>query len=254
MEVLVAGKGFIGRQIGDRLSEEGHSVEYLDRSNGDYHIDITKDFYIPKKFDVVYHTIGLAPGFYTASDYQKLHVQGTKNLLEGVETEKIVYLSALGVDRVDHSYFNTKKEAEKIIQCSGLEYTIVRPSIVLGEGNRLLDSIRNIAFTRVFPDIPSRTQPIESDRLVEILQKVADGFEDEVLEVAGDEKISLGELGKQIYEEEVYSCKLVPFPVFMTELGLVGLRFLPPPFLPENRILLKMDNTVEENDTEKVLN
>ncbi|QKQ98212.1 NAD(P)H-binding protein [Candidatus Nanohaloarchaea archaeon] len=253
MDVLVAGKGFIGKNIGKRLSSEGHSVEYLDRTRGDYHIDIRKEFGIDKSFDVVYHTIGLAPGFYGEKEYYNTHVRGTEHLVKGVDTEKIVYLSALGVGKIDHSYFNTKERAEEIIQESGVDYTIVRPSTVLGEGNRLLESIRNISFTRVFPDIPTQMQPIEKDSLIEILYRCLDNYSGEVLEVAGDEEISLGELAKDIYRDEGYSCHLVPFPVFMTEAGLLGLRFLPPPFLPENRVLLKMNNTLEENDAQRVL-
>ena len=253
MDILVAGKGSIEEARGERLSSEGHKVEYLDRTRGDYHIDITKEFGIDKEFDAVYHCIGLAPGFSTEADYSKVHVEGTKNLIRGVKAEKIVYLSAIGVGEVDHSYFNTKGKAEEIIKSSGLDYTIVRPSTVLGEGNKLLDSIRDLAFTRVFPNIPSKMQPIEQDELVEILYRCLDDYSGETLEVAGDEKISVGELAQQIYREEGYSCHMVPFPVFMTEIGLLGLRFLPPPFLPENRVLFKMDNTLEENDADRIL-
>ena len=253
MEILVAGKGFIGEAIGEKLSSEGHEVEYLDRTSGDYHIDITKEFGIDKEFDAVYHCIGLAPGFSTAADYSKVHVAGTKNLIRGVKAEKIIYLSAIGVGEIDHSYFNTKKKAEDLIKKSGLDYTIVRPSTVLGEGNKLLDSIRGLAFTRLFPNIPSPMPPIEKEELVEILYRCLDDYDNEVLEVAGDEEISVGELARKIYREEGYSCHMVPFPIFMTEIGLLGLRFLPPPFLPENRALFKMDNTLEENDADRVL-
>lgn len=253
MDILVAGKGFLGKSIGENLSQEGHNVEYLDRTRGDYHIDITKEFGIDKEFDVLYHCIGLAPGFSTELDYRKVHVDGTRNLMKGVKTDKIVYLSAIGVGDIDHSYFNTKEEAEELIKQSGIDYTIVRPSTVLGEGNKLLDSIRDLAFTRVFPNIPSKMQPIAQDELVEILHRCLDDYSGEILKVAGDEEVSVGELAKSIYREEGYSCHMVPFPVFMTEMGLLGLRFLPPPFLPENRVLFKMDNTLDENDADRIL-
>ncbi|WEL23501.1 SDR family oxidoreductase [Candidatus Nanohalovita haloferacivicina] len=253
MDVLIAGKGFIGKSIGERLSSEGHTVKYLDRTDGDYHIDICKEFGIDRSFDVIYHCIGLAPGFYTERNYFKVHVEGTRNLIKGVDADRIVYLSALGAGEIDHSYFNTKKKAEELIEDSGLDYTIVRPSTVLGHGNKMLDSMRDIAFTRIFPNIPTQMQPIEGDDLVEILYRCLDDYSGEILEVAGDEKVSVGELARDIYREEGYSCHLVSFPVFMTEAGLLGLRFLPPPFLPENRVLLKMDNTLEENDAKRVL-
>ena len=253
MDILVAGKGFIGEAIGQRLSSLGHEVEYLDRTRGDYHIDITREFGIDREFDAVYHCIGLAPGFSTEAEYRKAHVEGTKNLVRGVKTDKIVYLSALGAGEINHSYFNTKRKAEELIKSSGLDYTIIRPSTVLGEGNKLLDSIRDLAFTRVFPDIPAKMQPIEKEELIEILYRCRNDYSGETLMVAGDEKISLGEMARQIYGEEGYRCHMIPFPVFLTEVGLLGLRFLPPPFLPENRVLLNMDTTLEENDADRIL-
>ena len=97
MKVLVAGNGFIGRNLVKKL-RENHAVKTLDRSNGTYEQDITESFEIEESFDVVFHTIGLAPGLYTKKKYRKLHVKGTENLLEAVKTDKFVYISALGVE------------------------------------------------------------------------------------------------------------------------------------------------------------
>lgn len=255
MDVLIAGNGFIGSRLGDQLKDKGHDVTYLDRTDGDHMLDITRKFSIEKEFDVVYHAIGLSPGFYGEKEYSEVHVKGTKNLVECVEADKFIYISALGTDNVDHSYFRSKKKAEDIIRESGYEYTIVRPSTVIGDGNRLLDMIRDISFTRIFPDLPTEMQPIEVEKLVEILFNCLDDYNSETLEVAGEESVTLGELAKRIYREEGYSCTLVPMPVFVTKAGLLGLRFLPPPFLTENRKLLKMKNTLEshENDAERAL-
>ena len=255
MDVLVAGKGFIGAKLGERLEEQGHNVSYLDHTDGDYMLDITRRFSIDKEFDVVYHTIGLAPGFHDSKEYYNVHVEGTENIVDCIDAEKFVYISALGADHIDHSYFKSKREAEKIIKESGQDYTIVRPSTVAGEGNKLLDMVRQISFTRIFPNLPTEMQPVEVDEFVEVLLACLDNYNRETLEVAGDETITLGEMACNIYREEGYSCLLVPMPVFVTKLGLSGFRFLPPPFLTENRKLLEIKNTLdnEENDKERVL-
>lgn len=252
MKILIAGKGFIGSESGKKL-EEKHEVKYLDRTDADFEQDVTRQFEVEEEFDVLIHTIGLAPGFFSAKDYYRIHVTGTRNLLEAVKADKIIYLSALGTGKVDHSFFRTKREAERIIENSDIEHTIVRPSTVYGEGNKLLDLMKKTAFTRVFPDIKTKTQPIHREDLVEVISKLIGGYENETIDVAGKRQVSLGELARNLYREEGYNCYLLPIPQFLLGLGLLGLSFLPPPFQKENIKILRSSNTTEENAAAEII-
>lgn len=247
MKVLIAGKGFIGGSVGSEIEEE-HEVKYLDIEGAEYEYDITESFSIEEEFDVLIHTIGLAPGFNSPGSYREVHVDGTRNLIEAVDADKIVYISALKAGEVDHSFFRTKKEAEEIIEKSGSKYTVIRPSTVYGDGNKLLGMIKRTAFTRIFPDLKNRTQPIMLDDLARMISGVMEGFENETLRAAGPEKMTMGELGKKVYHDAGYSCVLVPYPRFLLELKLLGLSFLPPPFQRENIQILRHDNTTDHND------
>lgn len=251
MKILVAGKGFIGSKIVEGLEQE-HTVKTLDRRDADYEIDITKDFEIEEHFDVVFHTIGLAPGMESRLKYEDVHVDGTRNLIEAVDTDKIVYLSALGVGKVEHSFFQTKKIAEDVIKDSNMGYTIVRPSTVYGEGNKLLEMIRKTAPLRIFPDIKTKTQPIHITDLKEILVRSVSEFENRTLELGGPEQMTVGEMARKLYAEEGSSCILIPVSSFLQEAGL-KLVPLSGPFSSENISLLRQQNTVEENDAEKIL-
>jgi len=253
MDVLVAGKGFIGEKIGAKLEKNGHAVKYLDRSKGNFQHDITQDFNIDESFDVLIHTVGLAPGFATRKQYEKVHVEGTKNLLDAVDCGKIIYLSALGVGEVEHSFFQTKQQAETLIKSSGVDYTILRPSTVYGEGNKLLDMMRSFAPTRVFPDLKTLTQPILIDDLTSVVERVLESHNEEVLDAAGKDKMALGQLAKSMYNEEGYSCALVPMPEFLIQVKLLGLSFLGPPFRPENIEIVRSSNTTDENDAEELV-
>ncbi|MFB6100894.1 MAG: SDR family oxidoreductase [Candidatus Nanohalobium sp.] len=252
MKVLVAGKGFIGEAIGDEL-ETFYDVKYLDRSTGDYREDVTQSFEIDEEFDVLIHTIGLAPGFATEEAYQQVHVEGTGNMLEGVECEKVVYLSALGVGEVDHSFFRTKEKAEELIRESGKDYSIVRPSTVYGQGNKLLELMKRFAPTRIFPDLPAETQPILRDDLVSVVLETVESFDNETLDAAGPEKYSMGELATEMYREEGYRCFLLPAPKSLMRFGLRTLSFLGPPFRPENIKIFTSSNTTDENDAENLV-
>lgn len=253
MKILIAGKGFIGRSLGERL-EENHEVKYLDIRNAEYERDITKDFSIEEGFDLVFHTIGLPPGFASAVKYENVHVEGTRNILKGVDFGRIIYVSALGAGDVEHSFHRTKKKAEELIEDEANDYTILRPSVVYHRDNKLLKMIRRMAFTRIFPDIKTEVQPIRRSDLVQILVNVTDlSFSGQNLTLAGPEVHTFGELGARIYNEEGYGCFKLPYPQFLLEWKLIGLSFLPPPFQRENIELLRNDNVAEQNDASGIV-
>ncbi|QGA80861.1 NAD-dependent epimerase/dehydratase family protein [Candidatus Nanohalobium constans] len=251
MKILVAGTGFIGSKLVERLEQE-HRVKTLDRNTGDYQQDITKDFKIEEEFDVVFHTIGLAPGMNSEEAYRQVHVKGTENLLNAVKSDKIIYISALKAGEIPHSFFQTKKQAEKLVKNDGRDYTILRPSTVYGEGNKLMEMIRTAAPLRVFPNIKTETQPIHIDDLTEILAKSTEEFDGETLEAAGPEKMNVAEMARKIYAEEGFKCLLLPAPRFLQETGLKILPFSGP-FSRENIYLLRQQNTVENNDAARIL-
>lgn len=253
MKVLVAGKGFIGEKAGEFLEAEEHDVKYLDRSSADFEQDITKEFEIPDSFDVLVHTIGLAPGFYTEEQYREIHVEGTENLLNAVNADRVVYLSALGAGEVEHSFFKTKERAEGLVRHVAEEPVFIRPSTVYGKGNRLLELIRGFSWTRMFPSLPVRTQPIRRDDLVEVIARCVEGEADGVVNAAGPEKMSMPELASHIYAEQGRKCFEVPVPFFVQSLSLRALSFLPPPFQRENVALLKQENVTEDNHADELV-
>ena len=251
MKILVAGNGFIGRNLVQALRED-HTVKTLDLEKATFEQDITESFDIEEKFDVVFHTVGLAPGMHTAKKYRKVHVEGTRNLLKAVEAEKFVYISALGVREVEHNYFRTKKEAEDLVKNLSKNYTVFRPSTVFGKGNKLLEMIGKASRTRIFPNFSTEMQPIHIDDFTELLVRSVEEFDGETLEVAGPDKLSLGELAERIYALRGRKCYRVPF---VENFASLGLKFSPFPGLlsSENLELLKQRNTVDYNDAEEVL-
>lgn len=253
MNVLVAGRGFIGKKVVSEL-RGNHQVKTLDRSgDATFQQDITEEFSIDEEFDVLIHTIGLAPGMHSSGEYENVHVEGTRNLLEAVDAEKVVFLSALGTGTVEHSFFETKKKAEKIITTESERHTILRPSTVYGRENKLLEMIRKAAPTMVFPNIKTLTQPIHVDDLVSIIGKTLEQFDQQMLNLGGPKKMTVGELGKKIYRERGFPCILLPVPIMFQKAGLTVFSPLPAPFNKENIKLLEQQNTTEVNDAEKIL-
>jgi len=253
MKVLVAGRGFIGKNVVSKL-RENHEVKTLDENpEATYQQDITENFEIGEEFDVLIHTVGLAPGMHSPEEYENVHVNSTRNLLEAVDAEKVIFLSALGAGTVEHSFLETKRRAEKIVKTESEKYTILRPSTAYGRENKLLEMIRRAAPTMVFPDIRTLTQPIHIDDLVSIIEKTLKQFNQQVLKLGGREEITVGDMAKRIYAERGFPCMLVPVPTVLQKVGLTMFSPLPGPFNREDIKLLEQENTTEINDAEKIM-
>jgi len=110
MNILVSGAtGFIGRRLSSRLRTLGHRVfglslkGPLDSARGfeDYYQqDLAKPFSLKTSFDFVIHLAAYNITNVGAKDtdlYTTVNVEGTKNLLQAVDTQKFIFLSTAKV-------------------------------------------------------------------------------------------------------------------------------------------------------------
>lgn len=158
--------------------------------------------------DVIYHLAGVERSGYMA-DFQSLEVDGIRNLTEAaVNTgvKRFFYLSHIGADRSSaYSLMKAKGIAENTIKASGLNYTIIRASMVYGEGDNftrsLANLIRKIPFITPIPgDGQVLLQPLWVEDLVTSLQwaLTMKSTENSVLQVGGPEHLSFVDVLKQI--------------------------------------------------------
>lgn len=152
LKVAITGaSGFVGRNVGKFLSENGISIIAIIRKEKLHSIKfgtplISNDLsekYLQSKLrgcSVLLHFIG--KGRQTAdSDYRKVNIDLTKNALnlcKKTGIKKIIYISGLGVNKdVTSDYFISKLKAEREIIRSGLDYTIFRSSYIIGDDDHL---------------------------------------------------------------------------------------------------------------------
>jgi len=125
-------------------------------------------------------------------------VENTQRLVRAAEeagVERIVHVSIMNPSlRSDLPYYRGKAEAEQIIQSSKLSYAILRPAVVFGREDIL---INNIAWLlRRFPvfAIPGAgdygLQPISVEDLADLAVNNGHGRENVVLDAAGPETYS----------------------------------------------------------------
>lgn len=144
MRVFVTGgTGFVGKQLVSRLIKEGnHVICYVRRLSDIRNLPvgvngIVTDFEDIGSCDIVYHLAGkLGNQKSSYQDYYEPHCEMPKEMLKRMNKEqKFVYVSTGWVKYPHKDYQRTKIEGEYIVRSSGIDYVIIRPSFVYGEGD-----------------------------------------------------------------------------------------------------------------------
>ena len=142
--------GFIGRNLVRELTQRGHRVRALaqrrdfarslPRENvtvvvGDI-FDASDMDDLTAGADAMIHLIGIRREMPGGVTYEKLHVESTRSALAATERSgatRFLQMSALGArPEAACLYHRTKWEAEELVRASGLDWTILRPSVILG--------------------------------------------------------------------------------------------------------------------------
>ena len=143
--VVTGASGFIAKNLRKYLSEK--NIDLISISRNDFKKFkseskiISKDYdekkllQLIKNSDALIHLVGIGQQSVN-SDYNMINTKFTQhivNLSKKANIQKIVYLSGLGVStKTTLGYFISKYNAENFIINSGLDYTIFRPSYIVG--------------------------------------------------------------------------------------------------------------------------
>lgn len=277
--LVVGGSGFIGTALCTELDSRGHDVVALSRNPDEADLpdgvgtamgDVTAYDSIVPVFadrDVVVNLVALSPLFKPSGGNRKhfdVHLGGTENVVRAAyehDVGRIVQMSALGADpNGETAYITAKGQAEVVVRNSDLDYVIIRPSIVFGDGGEFVSFTKKLT-TPVVTGLPgggtrTRFQPIWVGDLAPIL---AGAVEDEgnrieeeaIYEIAGPEVLTLADVTRLVYRTEGQSITIVPIPMLLVDVGLTVADPLPGiPMGADQASALRMDNTTDSNDIE----
>ncbi|MFC6615848.1 complex I NDUFA9 subunit family protein [Halopenitus salinus] len=281
MDILVAGgTGFIGSYLCRELADRGHQVTALSRSPEDVFEDA--DSIETAVGDVtaldsiretvaghgaVVNLVALSPLFEPSGGnelHDTIHRGGTENLVAAAEdggVDRFLQLSALGADPDGPThYIRAKGRAEHIVREADLEETIVRPSVVFGDGGEFVGFTKRLKswFAPGVPVYPlpgggrrTRFQPIHVEDLVPMLATAIEDPEHagETYELGGPERLTLREVTELVYAAEGRDVRIVSLPMSLARVGLTTLSVVPGfPMGPDQYRSLTFDNTTENND------
>jgi len=167
--VVLGGSGFIGASLVNRLVQDGRNVRVpVRRLAKARHLLIHSTVDVVETNlgdeaslaamlrgqDAVINLVGILQG--RAEDFERAHVELTRRVLAACATvgvRRYQHMSALGADASGPSmYQRSKGRAEALVRESALDWTIFRPSVVFGAGDRFLNMFASLA--RIAPVLP----------------------------------------------------------------------------------------------------
>ncbi len=218
MLVLVTGAtGFLGQRVVRQLLVRRHQVRCLIHSPGKervfdhraveihYGSIMNPDALKQALYDVqsVVHLVGtIRPG--KGATFDGIHRQGTANMAAAAKeagVRELIYVSALGATSdPSYPYFHSKRQAELEVTNSGLDYTILRPSVIFGEGDEFLTALAGLV--RLGPVTPvigggkNRMQPVAADDVARcVAASVGDStVKRKIINLGGPNRLSYNDL------------------------------------------------------------
>lgn len=236
---VTGGTGFVGGHLARRLVASGHEVVLLARgldrrdeairrlprsrfvaAGLDSEEELARAF---EGCDGVAHCAGINRES-GDSTYRRVHVEGTRNVVGAARragAKKIVLISFLRARPTCGSpYHESKFEAEEIVRGSGLDHTVLKPGVIYGKGDHLLDHLSHALHT--FPVFPlvglraRRVRPLAVEDLARLATAcLAEGrLPGGTVAVLGPETLTFGEVVRRVARVIGRRALLVPAPVF----------------------------------------
>jgi NADH dehydrogenase len=232
---ITGGTGFIGKHLAVRLAGEGVEVVLLARKDrGELNrpgisfiaSDLSDPAALRQAFagcDAVAHCAGINREI-GQQTYDRVHIEATRNVAEAAReagVKKVALMSFLRArPNCGSAYHESKWAAEEIVRASGLDYTIIRASMVYGRGDHMLDHLSHALHTfPVFAMVGLKEKgirPLAIDDLVDVMRAaLVDGrLTRQTVAVTGAEELYLSEAVRRVARATGQKVRMVRAPVW----------------------------------------
>lgn len=163
---------------------------------------------ILKEVDTVIH-MAAATGKMKPQEYFKVNAYGTMLLLDRCKAagvKNFLFVSSIAAsfkNKYRYFYAQSKEQAENYVKHSGLNFTILRPTMIMGKGSPVFEGLARLALLPIIPVFgkgKNHIQPIDVEDVAKVIRQVEETarYHGEVLEAGGPEAISIEEFMKKI--------------------------------------------------------
>ena len=270
--LIVGGSGFIGTHVAARLSARGIRVVVPTRRRERARhllplptVDVVQIGLDDPGFgaalagcDAVINLVGVLHGSHGnpyGREFAQAHVETPRRIVEACRragVRRVIHVSALGAGgdpaALPSMYLRSKAAGEQVLRDSGLDVTILRPSVVFGPEDQFLNVFAKLL--RLFPLMPlaradARFQPVFVGDLAEAIvnaleRPVTIG---KTYDLAGPEVFTLGELVERVGRWSGHPRPIwaLPFTLGQIQAGVLGV--LPGPLMStDNFDSMRIDN------------
>jgi len=275
--ILVTGaSGFVGSHTVPALLSAGHRVVAMlpkrsagesvlgrlpaaDRPNVELRDgDVTRPATLAPAMagvDAVVHLVAIPRDRNGGADLARINTDGTRAVLEAMSAtgvSRIVHMGALGViDDPRLHYASSKARAEAAVRASGLDWTILKPSLQFGPGDGFFNIIAGLV--RLSPGIvpvpgdgKSRFQPIfVGDVATIVVRSLADATTiGETFELGGPRYWTYREITEEVLRALAKRRAILPLPLPLIRLvaWTAELFHVPFPVATDQLRQLRLDN------------
>jgi uncharacterized protein YbjT (DUF2867 family) len=214
--LVLGGTGFVGRHLCKELArlqyrvtvptrskvQTVQSLPSLDLVQADVH-DPAALARLVRGHDAVVNLVAILHG--TSFEFQRTHVDLVKKIVQACldsGVTRLVHVSALGAaSDAPSMYQRTKAAGEAVLEASTLHWTVLRPSVMFGEGDRFLNlfaRVQELAPIMPLAGADTLFQPVwvgdVVNAIVQCLQR--DESARRIYEACGPERFTLRQLVK----------------------------------------------------------
>ena len=214
--LILGGTGFVGRHVCEKLAAGGYRVTVLTRrrpnanhlqmlpmldiAEGSAHDAASLEPLLAGQ-DAVINLVAILHG--TEAAFDKAHVQLPLALVKACDAagqRRIVHVSSLGADpNAPSMYQRSKARGEAVLTSSGLDISIIRPSVIFGAEDKFLNTFASLQ--KLFPFIPlagstAKFQPVWVEDVASAIVKCIENTETigQTYEACGPEVFTLKQL------------------------------------------------------------
>ena len=277
---IIGGTGFVGRYLVDALLDAGHQVTVLVRPGSEGKLqprgcirkvagDLSDRNALRETFDgarASIYNVGLLREFprdgitFEAAQYQG--VVDTIDVARETGVSRLLLMSAIGVKDPGTKYQSTKRRAELHAQGSGLDVTVLRPSVIFGDPRGAMEFATQLYEDMVKPPLPAVAFPGVAMSPVHI-EDVAAAFVaaladnatiGRTIELAGPEALAWKEIVTRVAHAAGKSKLVLPIPLRLMYLGAALFDWLPSfPVTREQLTMLREGNVAAPAALEKLI-
>ncbi len=254
--LVLGGTGFVGRAVCEQLAASSPSLRIVVPTRRAQHgkvlsplptvevvqADVHDHAALARLVagcDAVVNLVAILHG--SAAAFDHVHVQLPRHLAQACTAagvRRLVHVSALGVtaevNAAPSNYLRSKTAGEHVLEQSGLQLTLLRPSVIFGAQDRFLNLFAQLQAVAPFMPLAgsgARFQPVWVDdvaaAIVQALQRP--GTAGRTYELAGPGVYTLGELVRLAGRWSGHERPVLPLPDAIGRLQALAMEFLPGP-------------------------